>query len=232
MMFARLISKYRVSRTLKAWDNMGIDSLIKEYLYGTTSISQFSRATKAQITETLHQRLANIITADNGFLALRQEIAAAGYHYASLQVLALKEHEKTGSIFDCLEISGELYKRIREAYLLYSDIREGLPDESKLSNDDIIGFINGKCILAALHLNSLNMVRAVYNDVREEDDWFRAFVRSMLIWTEDHYRSQLAMPSLLTDPLGGLKHSTFFNMVANGCKNPLLEWKQTYNTPA
>ena len=131
-------------------------------------------------------------------------------------------------MFDFPEISGKLYRRVRDAYLLNDEIRDSLSGETELSDDDLITFINSKCVVASLYLNSLNIVRAVYNDVQKKNDWFRPFVRSMLIWTEDNYRSKLSMLSLLADPLDGLRHSTFFNMVANGVENPFLEWKQHY----
>jgi hypothetical protein len=59
-------------------------------------------------------------------------------------------------------------------------------------------------------------------------DWLRPLVTSLLIFSEDTYRREIGLPSLLPGPTDGLMHSTFVNMVLRGDKNPLLEWETDY----
>ncbi len=56
-------------------------------------------------------------------------------------------------------------------------------------------------------------------------------VTSMMIWHEDTYRSKLELRTLFDDKiLVALSHSTFFNLVHDGVRNPLFEWETTYGT--
>ena len=100
-MLGGLLSKYRTSQALKVWGNLGINALTKEYL-DNSSLKGLSETTKTEITGGLKARLLTIITAENGFLALQAEIKGMGYYFAGLQVLALKEKEKTRPVFDFL----------------------------------------------------------------------------------------------------------------------------------
>ncbi len=93
-MFGNLISKYKVSKRLKDWGNLGINALVAKYMNGKTCLKDISEVNKLKIAEELNTRLMNIMAADNQFLSLRNEISVAACYYASLQVLSLREYEK------------------------------------------------------------------------------------------------------------------------------------------
>jgi hypothetical protein len=65
-------------------------------------------------------------------------------------------------------------------------------------------------------------------DFKDKKDWFRPFVRSMLIWHEHLIREKLGLPDLMPDFILPLQHSTFFNIVHNGHQHPLYEFERHY----
>ena len=50
-----------------------------------------------------------------------------------------------------------------------------------------------------------------------------------MIWQEDTFRSKINHPTLFDDKImRALKHSTFFELVRAGARNPLFEWENNY----
>ncbi len=82
-------------------------------------------------------------------------------------------------------------------------------------------------------LNGINLLRYDLDDFAggTERDWLRPFVKSMLIWHEDTYRSKIALPTLFEDKIiRALPHSNFFNLVHDGVRNPLFEWELKFGS--
>jgi len=171
-----------------------------------------------------------VMNSSKGRGALRERIATLGATYASLQVLALLPAEATESPFNCPEISSQLHGRIAELVDYCPELKEFVANKGWHSDAELIDFCNLRCVVTLPHLNSFNILRVFYHDIDDDEqrDWFRPFIKSMLIWEEDLYRSKIGMPSLLAEDLDGLSHSVFFNLVDSEAANPYLEWSRQF----
>ena len=65
-------------------------------------------------------------------------------------------------------------------------------------------------------------------DFKDNKDWFRPFVRSMLIWHEHLIRQKIGLPNLMPNYILSIQHSTFFNIVRDGHEHPLYEFEHHY----
>ena len=138
--------------------------------------------------------------------------------------------KKTSQVYaDCPHISGELHLHIRALSDYNTELKELKWSNVGLKDEDLVSFCNSRSALLLFYMNGINMVRIEFKDRHSTKDWFKPFLRAMLIWDEDTYRHQIGLPSLLPNDLKALEYSTFMNMVVNGVQNPLYEWEMTYN---
>jgi hypothetical protein len=170
----------------------------------------------------------------NPFLAFREELAGSTYAYAELQVLCLKPDERS-DIHNSPYISGDLYPYIRRCKDHHEWIARVLWENPDISDEDLIAMLNAQCVLFLYHMNGLNIIRGLFERRTLDDpkDWFKPFVRSMLIFAENTHRGKLRLPSRCGEDFDGsirsLQHATFMDFVRTGAEQPLFAWERHYN---
>jgi hypothetical protein len=177
-----------------------------------------------------YKRVFSIPEAENPFLKYREELCGAALGYAKFQVLCLTPEEKQEAFYsNCPYISAELYRRIRHCAGHNEELAEILWRNEKATDDELVGYANAKSAVYLYYLNGMNLIRAEFDDMDLKKDWFRPFIISVLIWTENGYREQIGLPTLLPDgAIDALRHSTFVDGVWRGEKNPLFGWEKHY----
>jgi hypothetical protein len=198
-----------------------------EDCFATTVMRHFSADSKQDVINQFGASIAEIVSADNPFLKLREEIAGVAFAYANLQVLCLLPEEKPALHFaDCPYITGELNQHIIRCAQHNEELKELLWKHPDYTARDLTGFCNVRCARYIYFLNGYEIVRKEFKDFEPTPgkDWLRPLVTSALIWCEDTYRKEIGLPSLLPR-FDGLLYSTFLNSVANGNQNPLFEWE-------
>lgn len=86
-----------------------------------------------------------------------------------------------------------------------------------------------RCETFIANLNRINAIRVMLGDCHTvpELDWLQPFYRAMLVYSEDQYRSQLKLPSLIGE-FEGLKYPLYATLVINGEKYPNLTWENCF----
>jgi hypothetical protein len=203
----------------------------QEYFYTTSNLRLLSDDKKIEIINDFTARVFGVFQTPNPFLKMREEIAAAVYCYASLQVLCLKETEKADTFYGHSPyITGKLHYRIRDCVPHNEELKYLVWQHPETVDEALIEFANLKCCQYFYFLNGFNLVRSDFKDLNTGGrDWLRPFTTSMLIWSENSYREHLKMQSLLPGSLiESLQHSTFMNIVSKGTPDPLYDWETHY----
>jgi hypothetical protein len=202
----------------------------REYFYTMSNLRHLPEDQKTQIINDFLARITGLFQTDNPFLKMREELAAAVYGYAELQVLCLKETERAENFYGHSPyVSGKLHYRVRECSPYNEDLKHFLWQRPHATDEELIDFANLKCCQYLYYLNGFNLVRSEFNDLSQHGrDWLRPFLTSMLISAEHTYREKIGMPTLLPGSLDHLKHSTFFNTVKRGTQDPLYDWESHY----
>jgi len=93
----------------------------------------------------------------------------------------------------------------------------------------LVDFANGQSCEYQYLMHCMNVVRADFDDVDlGAEDWFRPFMKSMLIVHEHDYRSKIGLPPLLPDEKLAQRHQTFFTYVVEGHRDPLSRWESEH----
>ncbi|WP_281649247.1 hypothetical protein [Parendozoicomonas sp. Alg238-R29] len=229
-MIGSWIKKYQANKAVKNFKNSQLGKCIshhtEKYFYGDTLLSSFQQENKENIIKDFHHRVFMVCLSDNPFMSMREAITEYGCGLSSYQIYCINESNKADSEYaNTPYISGKMHKHISSCSDHVDELKEMKWKYPEISNDDLIAFCNSRAALYTYYLNGMNYVRMELKDSDDTKDWLRPFVKSMLIWTEDHMRSNIGLPSLLENSLDGLKHSTFMNLVADGHKNPYFEWE-------
>lgn len=227
-----LFKRLRETRNLKIQRNnlQMLLTLNQEKYFKYPRIKELSSEKKKEIKGNLSTLINEIYSSENPFLTLRQKIASITIEFADYQVLCLTESEKSAAFYsDCDLISGSIYKQIDRCVDYRSELKEIKWKYPNTSNDELISFCNSFCLIYLYYIDGLNAFRVSTGDVDNVKDWYKPFLKSMLIWSEDSIRSKIGLPSLCKDELESLKYSTFMNLVVDGHKNPYFEWENIYN---
>ena len=233
-MLGAFLQKYNERKAVKEWKKSTLGQALalhtQEYFYGKVkSLSGMSEGEKQKLIGDFYGKVASINQAENPFLKLRELLATYVVEFSKLQVLCLTKEEKVEQFYaDCPYISGELHLHIRALTDHNKELKELKWSHEDLTDEELIGFCNGRSALLLYYMNGINVVRIEAKDRHNTKDWFKPFVRAMLIWDEDTYRSQIGLPSLLPGSLDALEYSTFMNMVVNGIENPLYAWEMAF----
>lgn len=232
-MFEEFFQRRREAKALQNWQRSLLGRSLalhtNQYFSQYPRLSALTQETKDQLVGDFDQTIIAILQANNPFLAMRERLALYVVGHATLQVWCLTEAEKQVMSFSaCPWISGELHHHILRASENNDELAELKWKFPEMSKDDLVSYCNTQCVVHLYYVNGLNIVRGQFDDIDEGKDWLRPFTQSMLIWQEDQVREELGLPSLLADSLGGLKHSTFMDMVRNGSKNPYFEWEKEW----
>lgn len=189
---------------------------------------KFTPESKGKFTGWLVERIFTVYQAADPFAATRLELAAMVYAHAELTVLN-QEPLTQPSRF----VSGELYKHIRACTPHCNELAEELWRNPQSSDKELYQYARQRSVYFNYMLNGINLLRYEFDDFAggAGRDWMRPFSRSMMIWKEDTYRSKIGLPTLLDDEiLRALPHSTFFEIVRSGARNPLFEWENDYGS--
>jgi hypothetical protein len=149
-------------------------------------------------------------------------------------VLCLKSAEKS-DVHDSSYISGELYPYIRRCKDHHEWIARVLWEQPDISDEDLVATLNAQCVLLLYHMNGFDILRGLFErrTLGDPRDWFKPFVRSMLIWAENTHRGNLQLPSMFGGDFDGsirsLQHATFMDFVRTGAEQPLFAWERHYN---
>ncbi len=226
-----LLKRLRQQRNLKI-ERKNLQMLLtlnEEKYFKYPRIKELSSDKKKEIKNNLAALINEISFSQNPFITLRQKIASITIEFADYQVLCLTESEKTAAFYsDCDFISGDLYKYIDRCIEYRNELKEIKWKYPNTSNDELISFCNSFCLIYLYYIDGLNAVRVSTGDVDNVKDWYKPFLKSMLIWSEDSIRSKIGLPSLCKDGLEVIKYSTFMNLVLDGHKNPYFEWDNIY----
>ena len=233
-MFEALIGKYKQRKATKEWSKSPLGQSLtlhtQEYFYGKmASLAGMSQGAKDEIIADFCEKVFSIDQAENPFLKLRELLTNYVLAFTRLQVHCLTKEEKAGQFYaDCPYISGELHHHIRALADHNEELKRLKWEHENLTDVELVGFCNARSAVFLYCVNGLNIVRIMRGDKDSPKDWFRPFLRSMLIWDEDTCRGQIGLPSLLPGSMDALEHSTFMNMVVDVYQNPLYEWEKAY----
>ncbi len=230
------LDKWRANKSVRefAKSDLGI-ALTQhntEYFYGDIqSLSQLNESTKKEMINGMVVSLQSIYAAENPFLKMREVLTECIISSAELTVLSLKEEHKSQMWYaDDPRISGELHQHIRQLWEHNDQLKEmNWTFGNKSTDEELIAYCNVQGAVCVYLTNAMNYVRTIgFDDIVKSKDWLRPFELSMMIWSEDQFRSKIGLPSLLGDSMDGFKHSTFMNLVVNGHKNPYYEWENEW----
>jgi hypothetical protein len=191
--------------------------------------ADFSPETKQKILGWLLDRISGIFAAENQFAQMRLELAAMTYVHAQLVVL-LKDpvNDYNRSRY----ISGKLHPHIRACAPHCNELAEELWRMPNSTDADLYLYAQQRSIYYNYVLNGIHQLRYEFEDLTDGNrDWLRPFSKSMMIWQEDQYRSKIGLATLFENKIiRAIPHSTFFNLVRDGVRNPLFEWERTYGS--
>ena len=193
----------------------------------------FSAETKEKINGWLIERILGVVQSTNPGAELRVELAAMTSCYAQFAVLL------EGQLPQNLRsryVSNELHCKIRACAPHNKEVAEEAWRNPNATDAELLGFTNTRSVYYNFVLNGLNILRVDFGDAAQgsERDWLQPFVKSMLIWHEDIYRSKIDLPRLADEKImfNALAHSNFFGLVHNGARNPLFEWESAHGSHA
>jgi hypothetical protein len=200
-----------------------------EQYFGQGAIwGDFSSEGKQQLCGWLLQRIFGVVNAVDPFSAMRLELAAMVSCHAELVILLKTPvNDWNRSRY----VSGELYPHIRSCAPHCKELAEELWRSPNESDADLYGYAQQRSIYYNYVLNGIHLLRYDFDDFAggRDRDWLRPFVKSMMIWHEDLYRSKIGLPTLFEDKIiKALPHSNFFNLVHDGVRNPLFEWESKF----
>ena len=233
-MFAKYFENRREKRIAREFVNSPIGQTLTKHSENFITRSVLRHVTEDYKQHLINEFIAEVITVSansNPFLASRQKLCDYAIYYANLQVLCLKPEEKTDLFYGQSRfISGELHKHLRDLAKYNKDLEERLWEFPGKTDEQLITFLNLRCAGILYFLNGWELLRKEFEQVTTvpEKDWFRPFLISMMIFSENTYRQNIGLPLLSTDPLFALRHSSFMNIVRSGGKNPLYEWESHF----
>jgi len=233
-MLSEFFYKRREKKALKKFFETSLGkSLVTHtstYFNDFPRLSSLSQEGKDRIITDLYQKIFDISQASNPLLALREALAEYVISHASYQVMCLTEADlEDGKFLDSPYISGQIYKHISNLADCNEELGKIKWEYPEVTDEELISYCNTRSLIMNYCVNGLNLVRFEFNDFSKNKDWFKPFVKSMLICEEAQLRESIKMPSLLPDEFDALKHSSFMNAVINGCENPLYEWEKQWD---
>jgi hypothetical protein len=220
------------------WDASQVGKHLKEYtdhyLSNNTILGSHSEGFQSRLREEMYGSARAIYAAESPLKQCREKLAAYVVGFADWQVLSLKPEEKfpAGSedqLRGSTYVSGELHHDIRRCAPYNADLADFISRNADATDDDLIVWANARSCAFLYLMSCMNVIRADVNDCATvtKGDWFRPFVKSMLIWKEDDYRRKIGLPTLLANDLAW-RHSTFLTYALDGAPDPLSRWEEVH----
>jgi len=222
---------YQEAKAAFAWQRSPLGQALSAHVNEFFSYPRFAEMepeSKQELVTDLHQRVNEILQAENPVIKLRESLANYMILHAELAVLCLTEEEKRDQFYaDCPFISGQLHREIQKAVPHVEFLREAKCKFPDVSAEEFVALCNARSIWLLFYVNGFNDVRYYLKDC-DKEDWFHPFNRAMMIWHEDWLRGKMGLPCLLPDKLDELKYATFVNLVVDGAPNPYCEWERAW----
>ena len=218
---ARIMSNWQESFLGKA-----LTQHVREYFFEHELLKSLPENSKQDLISDFYQKIFKLSQSNEPLLTMRGYIASYVHSYAIFQILSLTEKEKSTSFFkDSGCISASLYHHIKILSQYNDEMRSLAPENTTLSDEDLLTFCKTKAAISMFYMNGMNIVRCELKDMVKARDWLRPFIESMLIWEEDKCRASIGLASLLDSPEEAHKHSTILQFVTNGTTDPYLAWE-------
>jgi hypothetical protein len=205
------------------------------YLSNNTILGSHSPEFQKGIRDEMYDSVTAIYNSDDPFAECRKRLAEYAVSFADWQVLCLTSEEQlqlsAGDIRCSPYISGKLHDFIQECSKYNDGLIEFITRTQQSADDELVMWSNARSCAFQYLMNCLNIIRADVNDLsNDNDDWFRPFVKSMLIWKEDDYRSKIGLQTLLPRYPTRLawRHSAFLTSVLEGAHDPLAHWEKVH----
>ena len=221
------------------WETSQVGKSLREYteffLSKNTILGSHSEDFQRKLKEEMYGSVAAIYGAENPLIKCREKLAEYVVSFADWSVLCLKPEERfrleKRDVRLSPYVSGELHPHMRYCAQYSGDLADIITRYQNLTDDDLVAWANARSCAFQYLMNCMNVVRADANDcdlaTATKADWFPPFVKSMLIWKEDDYRSKIGLPSLLPNELAW-RHSTFLTYVLEGARDPLSHWEAAH----
>ena len=225
----RFVESVNKTPSLETWRDSdfehALETLTKSTFADGSVLSKFSEDQRQQLVAKLNSLVSDVDKNKNPFLKCRELLGSTGIAFAGLQVLCLKSDWQMEGLFDdCQFISGQLRRHIGSCAKYNQELEDYCGCAIANSEEDMLTFATARSAIYLYYLTGLDAVRRRLEAV-PPFDWFRPFVKSMMIWQEDTYRRKIDLPVLLPPNVDALMHSAFFQTVAGGAKNPLATWE-------
>lgn len=235
MFFTNWLAKRAKEKKQKEKINLfqrALNDHISKYLYGgdITSLSELQQKTKDSMIENLGQMLSEIETAENSFLKMREIITSLVYSVAGFQVLALTEEEKQQmeDVTSVPWISGSLHHHLPALVNHFEELKKD-QFEMDIPDEELLSYCNMKGASLIFYLDALNLLRSiVFQDQKENQDWFRPFLVANMIWWESIFRGNINLDNLGLDAAEGIMFSTFARYVNDGADNPFYDFDKVW----
>jgi hypothetical protein len=207
-----------------------IESHSREYFFGEIpSLARLPSDVKQAYIDELNRVVSEIFEAKDSFLEMRAQLVSHALLYAHVNVLSMTEDGKVQLGYgDERFISGELHHHIRKLWTHCVPLTsEPFPGKAEDTDKELLQLVGQHGAFALYYMNGLNKVRVGhFKDFIEERDWFRPLVRSLMILSENSYRSEIGLPSLLEKSHDEEALTILPQYVTGGHKDPYTEWKQ------
>ena len=200
------------------------------YLSKETILGGHSESFQKNLKEEMYGSAAAIYAAENPLLKCRETLASYVGSFADWTVLGLKPEEKDDVLLSPY-ISGDLHRHMRYCAQYSPGLADFIARNEHPTDEDFVAWANARSCAFKYLMNCMNVVRADVGDfdleILEKADWFRPFVKSMLILKEDEYRGAIGLPTLLPHGLWA-RHATFLKFVLEGVPDPLSHWEAVH----
>jgi hypothetical protein len=208
----------------------GIATLINEFFHGAGRTANYSAGGKSELITEIEEAVEGIREHPKPLVPFRESVATWVVQFADFQVLCLTEAEMERTFYrDCPYVSGELYKSIRKLAPFNKELKQQMLGREDVTDAALLALCKARSGVALLHCNALNLLRKEIGDIPGSKDWFFAFMEAMLIWRENHYRSEAGMTTFV-DGIRAMELSVYMNVVGNPANvNPRYTWETTFS---
>lgn len=202
----------------------------KAYFKDHPVLSKYSEKAVKDIVDEFLWTVFDLSQEEDAFMAMRELFSIYAWDYAAERVVTCTAQDKEScDMFDHTCISGQLHHHVKEIVHYDKKMRFLIPDYASLTHEQLLLAYDTRSAINLYHLKGMNIVRDSFNDLCDKEDWMVPFIQSMMVWEENVIRKQIGLESILPCELHGLRHSSFLNIVAEGCKEPLEEWNLVWS---
>lgn len=189
--------------------------------YGLTKT--FPSEMRKDMYRDLQESCIELYQSENSIFDNRNNLIASVMDMSKYGVLILNPDEDTNHFCESPGISGELIHYINDIVKNDKEIQMSLKDydQTKLEQEDLLYSIflvrHWKGQIAA---NFYHTLRIDFNDLYEDNDWYRPLIIDSYILEEHKFRKKLGLPQLLDEDIE-LHYFSFLQLLLNDERNPM-----------